>query len=180
SHISYQKHYYSVPHAYIGKSVTLKIYTNVLKVFDGSTLLCQHTTQYKHPGQYTTKAEHLPENSAHYGNWNSSRYQKWARRIGPNVAIVVERMFLEAKIEQQYYQRVHALLKLADRYSDQRLDQVCQQALEKNGTPSYSLLKSLLEKQAKNAASFFQNSTSSTQEQAYLRGADYYDNDFSK
>ncbi|GEN92365.1 integrase [Tetragenococcus koreensis] len=179
SHISYQKHYYSVPHAYIGKSVTLKIYTKVLKVYDGTTFLCQHDMQYKHPGQYTTEAEHLPENSAHYGDWNSSRYQKWARRIGPNVAIVVERMFLEAKIEQHYYQRVHALLKLADPYSDQRLDQVCQQALEKNSTPSYSLLKSLLEKQAKNA-SFFQNSTSSTQEQAYLRGADYYDNNFSK
>lgn len=99
--------------------------------------------------------------------------------MGPNVAIVVERMFLEAKIEQQYYQRVHALLKLADRYSDQRLDQVCQHALEKNVSPSYSLIKSLLEKQAK-SASFFQNSTSSEQEQAYLRGADYYDNDFSK
>lgn len=95
------------------------------------------------------------------------------------MAIVVERMFLEAKIEQQYYQRVHALLKLADRYSDQRLDQACQHALEKNGTPSYSLIKSLLEKQTKNA-SLFQNSTTSEQEQAYLRGADYYDSGFLK
>lgn len=178
SHISVQKHYYSVPHTFIGKTVTVKIGATYLKVFDGTTLLCKHSTQYKAPGHYTTIKEHLPKNSANYGNWNSSRYKKWARNIGPNVAIVIDRIFLENKIEQQYYQRVHALLKLADRYSDQSLDQVCQYVLERNMVPSYQLIKSLLEKQEKDI-SFIQNSTDNSAEQAYLRGADYYDDNFS-
>lgn len=110
----------------------------------------------------------MPAQSSTYGEWNSSRYLQWARHKGPNVVIVVEKMFHQGP-EQQYYRRAHSLLKLADRYSDQRLDQACQLALEKSTTPSYSLVKRLLETMDSSSAS------NTTQEQAYLRGADYYD-----
>lgn len=170
SHISFQKHYYSVPYTYIGKKVTVKIYADYLEVFDGKLFLCQHSTKHKSAGYYTTEERHLPERSATYGKWNSSRYLQWARRKGPNVAIVVEKIFQQGP-EQQYYQRVHSLLKLADSYSDQRLDNACQRALEKTTVPSYSLVKKILEQ----VSSRPQSSTSQDQEQSYLRGAEYYD-----
>ncbi|MDT2660868.1 hypothetical protein P7E02_13375 [Enterococcus hulanensis] len=59
-------------------------------------------------------------------------------------------------------------MKLTDRYSDQRLDRAGQLVLEKT-TLSYSLVKRLLEPMD------LSSSSNSTQEQAYLRGADYYD-----
>lgn len=174
SHISYDKHYYSVPYAYIGKTITLKIFSHSLKLFDGTTFLYEHSTQYKQPGQYTTDQKHLPENSATFGKWNSSRYIQWAKRIGPNVEIVVEKLFDQGP-EQQYYRRVHSLLKLADTSSDQRLDHACHYALEKTSVPSYQMIKKILEQQ--DTHSFLPKSiTSKDKEQSYLRGADYYDN----
>ena len=59
--------------------------------------------------------EHLPEESKNFGKWNSIRYLEWARRIGPNVHLVISRMFDQGP-EQQYYRRVHATLKMADTY----------------------------------------------------------------
>lgn len=171
SHISYQKHQYSVPYAYIGKSVTLKIYQDHIKVFDDADLLCRHSTKDKPPGHYTTDRQHLPEDSSSYGEWNSERYQQWANRIGLNVSIIVERMFQQGP-EQQYYRRVHSLLKLADGSSNQRLDHACQLALEKTASPSYALVKKILEQ---NRTRPLPSESDMTQEQSFLRGADYYD-----
>lgn len=173
SHISFKKHYYSVPYAFIGKKVMLKIYSEYLEIFDGNNFLCRHSTKHKSSGYYTTDEQHLPEHSATYGKWNSSRYQQWARHKGPNVSIVVEKMFQKGP-EQQYYQRAHSLLKLADSYSDQRLDYACQLALEKTAYPSYSLVKKLLEQMSSRPFPS-QSSTPQEREQSYLRGAEYYD-----
>lgn len=171
SHISVAKHYYSVPYQFIGKSVQLKIYADHLDVFDHETLLCSHSTKYVQAGGYSTDESHLPPDSSHYGTWNSSRYLQWARRIGPNVGIVVELIFQQGP-EQQYYQRVHSLLKLADRSSDKELDRACQLALERNSTPSYSFVKSILKKLNEYPSP---QSNTSDPEQSFMRGADYYD-----
>ncbi|MDT2429279.1 IS21 family transposase [Enterococcus avium] len=173
-HISIGKHYYSVPYAFIGKKVLVKIYTDRLEVFHENNFLCRHSTKYKPSGYYTTDEQHLPEHSATHGKWNSARYQQWARRKGTNVAIVVEKLFQQGP-EQQYYRRVHTLLKLADQYSDQKLDDACQLALEKTTIPSYSLIKKLLEQQDSHQSSK-QSNPPQRKEQAYLRGAEYYDN----
>ncbi|HJE97780.1 MAG TPA: IS21 family transposase [Ligilactobacillus acidipiscis] len=145
SHISVAKHYYSVPYQFIGKRVTLKIYPNHLDVFEHEKLLCSHSTKHVQPGGYSTNEVHLPPNSSTYGSWNSTRYLQWAKHIVPNVAIVVELLFRQGP-EQQYYQRVHSLLKLADQSSDNYLDRACQLALERNNTPSYRFVKNILNK----------------------------------
>lgn len=75
--------------------------------------------------------------------------------------------------EQQYYQRVHSLLKLADRSSDKELDHACQLALERNSTPSYSFVKSILKKLNEYPSP---QSNTSDPEQSFMRGADYYHN----
>lgn len=134
SHITLNKHYYSVPYQYIGGKVTLKIYSTSVKIYHNQQFLCEHVTVGTQPGAYSTNEGHLPEESKHFGKWNSTRYLEWARRIGPNVHIVISRMFDQGP-EQQYYRRVHAILKMADTYSDQRLDKACHYALERSLTP---------------------------------------------
>jgi hypothetical protein len=137
SHISFQKHYYSVPYKFIGEKVILKIYADYLEVFDGKLFLCQYSTKHKLSGYYTTEERHLPERSATYGKWNSSRYMQWALRKGPNAVIVVGKMFQQGS-EEQYYQRVHPLLKLAGSYSNQRLDNACQLWLSTSPTVQHN------------------------------------------
>ena len=170
SHITLNKHYYSVPYQYIGEKVTLKIYSTSLKIYHNQQFLCEHVTVGTRPGAYSTNEDHLPEESKNFGKWNSTRYLEWARRIGPNVHLVISRMFDQGP-EQQYYRRVHAILKMADTYSDQRLDKACHYALERSTHPNFKLIKQLIE------SSITQTNfnTSNQDEQSYLRGADYYD-----
>ncbi|MBG9985136.1 IS21 family transposase [Aerococcaceae bacterium DSM 111022] len=171
SHITLNKHHYSVPYQYIGEKVTLKIYSNHVKIYHNNQLICEHQTEGTKPGAYSTNSAHLPEDSKNYGQWNSTRYLNWASRIGPNVHAVVTRLF-EQGPEQQYYRRVHAILKMADTYSDQRLDKACHYALERTSHPNYTVIKQLIDNPI--TQSNFNTSTDET-EQSYLRGADYYD-----
>lgn len=170
SHITLNKHYYSVPFQYIGEKVTLKIYSTHVKIYHNNQFLCEHSTEGTQAGAYSTNPAHLPEDSKNYGQWNSTRYLNWASRIGPNVHTVISRMFSQGP-EQQYYRRVHAILKMADTHSDQRLDKACHYALERSSHPNFKLIKQLIESPI--TQSNFNTSTKS--EQSYLRGADYYD-----
>lgn len=175
SHISLNKRYYSVPYQYIGQSVQLKIYQERLEIYYNQQLICQHSTKYKSTGVYTTDPQHLPRDTQ-YHRWNKERYINWAKRIGPNVDIVITRYFDQGP-EQHYYRKVHSILKMADIYSDQRLDKACHYALEQASHPTYAQIKSLLDSR------LFQNDDNMTHnenEQAYLRGADYYEQFSSK
>ncbi|MGO4940679.1 IS21 family transposase [Fundicoccus sp. Sow4_D5] len=170
SHVTLNKHYYSVPYQYIGEKVTLKIYADHLEVYHKQQLVCQHRTTGTRPGAYSTVEAHLPEESQYYGQWNSTRYLKWASRIGPNTHTVIAQLFALGP-EQQYYRRVHAILKMADTYSDQRLDTACHYALERSSQPNFTLIKQLIE----HPMTQINSNTLPPTEQSYLRGAAYYD-----
>ena len=95
--------------------MTLKIYSTYVKIYHDQQVLCEHVTVGTKSGAHSMNEEHLPEESKNFGKWNSIRYLEWARRIGPNVHLVISRMFDQGP-EQQYYRRVHATLKMADTY----------------------------------------------------------------
>ncbi|MGO4936221.1 hypothetical protein ACTQ54_01030 [Fundicoccus sp. Sow4_H7] len=83
---------------------------------------------------------------------------------------MISRLFDQGP-EQQYYRRVHAILKMADTYSDQRLDKACHFALERSTHPTINLIKQLVE----HSMTQTNSNTLPQMEQSYLRGADYYD-----
>ena len=148
----------------------LKIYSTSIKIYHHNQFLCEHPTKGTRPGAYSTNEQHLPEESNQFGKWNSTRYLEWARRVGPNVHRVIANLFDQGP-EQQYYRRVHAILKMADTYSDQRLDKACHYALERSTHPNFTLIKQLIESPM--TQSDF--NTTNQNEQSYLRGADYYE-----
>lgn len=124
--------------------MTHKIYSTSVKIYHKQQFLCEHTTKGTRPGAYSTNEYHLPEESNPVSKWNRTRYLEWARRVGPNVHQVIANLFDQGS-EQQYYRRVHAILKIADTYSDQRLDKVCHYALERSTHPNFKLIKQLIE-----------------------------------
>ena len=104
------------------------------------------------------------------------RFRKWAERIGNNTCKVVNAILASQRVEQQSYRSCMGLLKLADKYSDQRLEAACRKALSYTASPSYKSIKNILaagqdktdtESQAPTAASTQNN-------HAITRGADYY------
>ena len=172
SHIAYLKNYYSVPYEYIGKEVDLRITSDDIEVFDSNNLLSRHRLVKGRIGTYSTNAEHMPPGSNAYGEWNSTRYLNWAKTKGPHVYEVVYRIFSSTDIEQRYYRTVHSILKLADTYSDQRLDDSCHLALDEITRPMYRDIKHILETGRDRCQESHDDSES--QPTLFTRGGDYF------
>ena len=68
----------------------------------------------------------MPEKSNIYQEWNKERYLNWAKAKGELVLKLITQIFENSKVEQTCYQTVHSILKLADTYSDERLNSACQ------------------------------------------------------
>lgn len=95
---------------------------HVVEVFFEGNRICSHVRLYGRQGQYSTQEAHMPPNHQQYVQWNGERFRKWATKIGPNTAAVVEGILTGYKVEQQGYRACMALLKMADTYSAERLE----------------------------------------------------------
>ena len=86
----------------------------------------------------------MPEKSNIYQEWSKERYLNWAKTKGEFVLRLVNQIFEKSKVEQTCYQTVHSILKLADTYSNERLNSACQYALESNIRPIHKNIKYIL------------------------------------
>ena len=86
----------------------------------------------------------MPQEHQKYLEWNGDRFRKWADSIGINTSKVVDAILTSGRIEQQSYRSCMGLLKLAEKYSPEKLEQVCAKALSYSGKPSYKSIKNLL------------------------------------
>ena len=67
-----------------------------------------------------------------------------AGKIGPNTGMVVSAILSGYKVEQQGYKSCLGLLKLADKYSPQRLEGACTRALTFTPRPSLKNIQAIL------------------------------------
>ena len=107
------------------------------------------------------------------GDWNSDRFRRWARSIGPFTYEVIDKMF-ESGPEQVYYNGARSILKLADQYSRERVEKACQLALIHLKRPRYRNIKSILENGQDQLIVTKDSVSAVTDEKAYVRGAEYY------
>ena len=86
------------------------------------------------------------------------------------------RLFLSAhKVEQQSYKSCMTLLKLADRYSPQRLENACRKALSYTASPSLKSVQSILKSgQEKLLAEDAPAKPEEPKTHKFTRGAGYY------
>lgn len=171
--IAYKKNFYSVPYKYISETVTLRIYSSRLEVWYGKEKLCEHSLVNNRIGQYVKDNDHFPPYSSNYGDWNSDRFRRWARAIGPATYEVIDKIF-ENGPEQVYYNGARSLLKLADQYSRERVETACQLALIHYKRPRYRNIKAILEHGQDIQSASVKDTTAITDEKAYVRGAAYY------
>jgi hypothetical protein len=78
-------------------------------------------------------------------------------------------------VEQQGYKTCIALLKLADRYSTNRLEAACEKALLYSSCPSYRSVRTILQTGSdKRTREPVQKDEDDTQQYAFTRGNAYY------
>ena len=178
-HISCAGMLYSVPYEYIKHKVDIRVTDSTIEIFYNHNRIASHRRLYGRKGQYSTVTEHMPKDHQDYLEWNGDRFRKWAERIGSNTFQVVNAILASQRVEQQSYRSCMGLLKLADKYSVDRLENACKKALSYTASPSYKSIKNIIaagqdrlipEEDVKPAS----ESITTQNKHALTRGADYY------
>ena len=120
----------------------------------------------------------MPPNHQKYSSWNGERFRKWARSYGLNTYAVVNFFLTRDKVEQQGYKSCMTLLKLADKYSPQRLEEACKRALSYTPRPSLKSILTILRSRQDILLTENESEEGDTSSQyAFTRGSDYYSGD---
>jgi len=143
-HIAVDKMYYSVPFNYIKRKADVRLTDTTIEIFIDHERIASHKRLYGRPGQYSTILEHMPPDHQKYLEWNGDRFREWSEHIGLNTYTVVDHILNSGKVEQQHYRSCMGLLKLADRYSSEKLEAACAKALRYSNSPSYKSISNLI------------------------------------
>lgn len=175
-HIAVDKMYYSVPYQYIKFKVDVRVTHRLIEIYYQHTRICSHRRKHGHPGQYATVEDHMPKNHRQANEWNGERFIHWAKQVGEDTRIVIERLLAAYKVEQQAYNGCLSILKLSDTYSPDQLEAACTKALSIINAPRYRNIKLILEANQIKQEISKQSESSPTNDQthAYLRGSTYY------
>ncbi|NLO38795.1 MAG: IS21 family transposase [Ruminiclostridium sp.] len=173
-HITIDGMNYSVPYEYIKQKVDVRITKGTVEIFFDGNRICSHPRLYGWANQYSTVEDHMPPNHQQYVQWNGERFAKWAAKIGHNTETVVRAILASYKVEQQGYKACMGLLKLADKYSAERLENACKRALTYTPRPSLKNVQTILSSGQDKIQDDSATKSSSSQ-YGFTRGADYYD-----
>ncbi|MDH4261253.1 MAG: IS21 family transposase [Gammaproteobacteria bacterium] len=141
-HVEVDKTFYSVPHALIGRLVAVRLTHRVVEIFHDHKRVASHVRRSQRCGHVTVN-EHMPKAHQRYANTTPATLLNQAARIGPNTAILVERMMRERPHPEQGYRSSFGILSLARRYPPERLEAACERALTINAI-TYSSVAAIL------------------------------------
>lgn len=178
-HVVFAKNRYSVPHRYVGRKVDLRVGESTLSIYHAGDRIATHRLlpAYVKNG-YSTDESHMPE-AFLKPEWDDVRIKGWAKRVGPNCAAVVDRIFDRAKVKEQAYNPSLSVLNLSKKYGEQRLEAACAHALPKLNSPRYKHLKAILDSglddpTAQVPARRRPDGGPGSGPKGHVRGADYY------
>jgi hypothetical protein len=171
-HISIDSQNYSAPFEYIKRKVDVRLTKNIVEIFCEGDRICSHQRLHGRANQYSTQEAHMPPNHQKYMQWNGERFRSWAAKIGENTTAVIDVFLTTNKVEQQGYKACMALLKLADKFTPERLEAACSKALSYTPRPGYKSVSAILNSgQDKLPADI---AVSKTNPHGFVRGANYY------
>ena len=173
-HISVERMNYSVPFEYIKQKVDVRLTRSTVEVFYGGNRICSHPRLYGRFNQYSTIQAHMPPEHQKYVQWNGERFIHWAGKVGSNTQVVVRAILGSYKVEQQGYKSCMGLLKLADKYTPERLENACKRALEYTPRPSLKNIQAILASGQDKAIPEQSTATASSSQYGFTRRADYY------
>lgn len=122
-HVDYQRHFYSVPHAYVGEQLEMHASDTLIEVY------CRGRRVAVHPRSrgygMTTDPAHMPEGHRQQHQWSPARLERWAGAIGEATRDWVEAQLARRAHPEQAYRVCLGLLNLSRDYSPARLEAAC-------------------------------------------------------
>ena len=176
-HVSYKRNFYSVSHLAVGKTVDLRVTESTVEVYLGGERLATHPLFPAYArNRYSTHEGDMPKGRS-YSDWDAGRIRRWAERVGPSCAGVVERIFRSVEFEEQGFNAALAVLRLSHKYSVPRLERACSMALATGRrSPRYRDVEPILRgNQDRMADARAEDDGGPGEDEAgYVRGAGFY------
>lgn len=164
------KHYYSVPYAYMGVQAKV-IYTHsTVKIYSDTKCIAIHPRSFK-KGGYSTQKEHLCSHHQHYSQRSPTYYLQKAYKHSETLYRYMEALFKQDKYPEQLYRTCDGILNLARKTNPQAFTKACQVALE-NTNYSYQFLKQIIENRM--TENIEQTPEKSLPKHPNIRGAESY------
>lgn len=127
-HVVFDDHFYSVPHGLIHQVVDLRATETVVEIFFKGRRITSHLRSDE-KGTATTKPEHMPSSHRAHAEWTPSRVLEWAKKIGPSMAALAEEIMRRRPHPEQGFRSCLGLIRLRERYGEERLERACARAL---------------------------------------------------
>lgn len=146
-HIEVDKALYSVPGSLIGQRVSVRADSKLVKIFHRGQLVKTHVRA--EPGGRRTDPDDLPAEKTVYAMRDIETLKRRAAACGDAVGAYATAL-LDIPLPWTKMRQVYALLGLARRYGDDRLNDACARALEAE-TVNVGLVRRMLERAAEAA-----------------------------
>lgn len=148
-HVQFDAHYYSVPYPLVRQRVDIRATRTVIEIFHRGRRVASHLRSIRRGG-FTTDPAHRPDSHRRYAEWSPSRLIRWAEKIGPETQALVTAILERKPHPEQGFRSCLGILRLATRYSPERLEHAAARA-RAIGALRYrsvqSILKSNLDRQ---------------------------------
>ena len=110
---------------------------------------CRHRTALfdhkQRKGQYSTIVDHMPPaHAAMDSPWSPERFTSWARRIGPQTGLAIERVMAGRTIVERSFVPCRNILGLSKTYTPELLERACGRLNEPGALPSYTAVRNAI------------------------------------
>lgn len=172
-HIEVLRHYYSVPYQLRKEQVDVRLTSRTVEILFKNRRVASHVRDNR-PGAFTTLTEHMPVSHQKYLEWTPTRIIKWAAKIGPNTEILISLVLESRTHPEQAYRSCLGIMRLANRYSPERLEAASKRATHIKAY-SYKSIESILKKGLDQQNPLFdQPENTKTINHPNIRGEQYY------
>jgi transposase len=171
-HIEVDRHYYSVPYQLVRKQVEVRFTATIVEILFKNRRVASHKRSYRRGG-FTTLNEHRPKSHQKHLEWTPSRIIEWAGQNGPHTRELVARIIESKPHPEQGYRSSLGVIRLAKKYSPERLEAACQRALNIKAY-SYKSVNSILQNGLDQKALPFDEPQPVQISHPNIRGSGYY------
>ena len=171
-HVAFDANFYSVPYYLVQEEVEIRSTPTTIEILHKGVRIASHQ-RCRERGKAITDNEHRPKSHRAHMEWTPSRMVHWAGTIGPNTARLFERIMSDKPHPEMGYRGCLGIIRLADKYSNQRVEAAAGRALA-TGACRYKSMESIL----KNSLDQVPPSTpppASTPAHDNIRGAEYFE-----
>jgi len=174
-HVAFDHHWYSVPYQLTQQEVEVRATATMVEIFHRGVRVASHARSQV-PHAATTVNDHRPKAHQRHLEWTPSRLVDWAKTIGAATAELLDRIMASKRHPEQGYRSCLGILRLAQQYSNQRVEAAARRAIALHAC-SYQSIKSILACHLDSQAIEPAAEPRPPLDHPNIRGSEYFDTD---